>query len=194
MYLGQEYKVFGDWFIIHFTENYGMAFGMEFGGDYGKLFLSLFRVIFVIGIIWYVYKLTRAKYDSLYIVTLSLIIAGALGNLIDSAFYGMIFNSSEYQVAELFPSEGGYSTFLHGRVVDMLYFPVINGHFPSWFPIWGGEDFIFFRPIFNIADSSISIGVFLWIIFQKRFMKSMSPEKINEIKPDESVLNQTSAD
>src|SRR5689334_22480324 len=98
MYLGQEFKVFGDWFIIHFTENYGMAFGMQFGGDYGKLFLSVFRLIFVIGIIWYVYKLTRKEYDRLYIITLSLIIAGALGNLIDSAFYGMIFNGSEYQV------------------------------------------------------------------------------------------------
>ena len=122
-----------------------MAFGMEFGGDYGKLFLSLFRIVFVIAIIWYLYKLTRSKYDSLYVITLSLIIAGAIGNLIDSAFYGMVFNSSEYQVAQLFSAEGGYSTFLHGRVVDMLYFPILEGHFPSWFPIWGNEDFIFFR-------------------------------------------------
>ena len=176
MYLGQEYKVAGDWFIIHFTENYGMAFGMEFGGGYGKLFLSLFRIAFVIAIIWYLYKLTREKYDTLYVITLSLIIAGALGNLIDSAFYGMIFNGSEYQVAKLFPFDGGYSSFLHGKVVDMLYFPLIEGHFPSWFPIWGGEEFIFFRPIFNVADSSITVGVFFWILFQKRFMKSINQE------------------
>lgn len=180
MYLGQEFRILGDWFIIHFTENYGMAFGMEFGGDSGKLLLSLFRLVFVLGIIWYVYQITRKKYDRLYVTTLSLIIAGALGNLIDSAFYGMIFNSSEYQVAELFPADGGYSSFLHGRVVDMLYFPLIEGHFPDWFPFWGGEDFIFFRPIFNVADSAISIGVFMWIIFQKRFMKTENEEKKKE--------------
>jgi signal peptidase II len=177
MYLGQEFRILGNWFIVHFTENYGMAFGMEFGGDNGKLLLSLFRFVFVLGIIWYVYQITRKKYDKLYVTTLSLIIAGAVGNLIDSAFYGMIFNSSEYQIAELFPADGGYSSFLHGRVVDMLYFPVIEGHFPQWFPFWGGEDFIFFRPIFNIADSAISIGVFMWIIFQKRFMKTQEEDQ-----------------
>lgn len=192
MYLGQEYKVLGNWFTIHFTENYGMAFGMEFGGGYGKLFLSLFRIVFVIAIIWYLYKLTRTKYDSLYVITLSLIIAGALGNLIDSAFYGMVFNSSEYQVAQFFSAEGGYSTFLHGKVVDMLYFPILEGHFPSWFPIWGNEDFIFFRPIFNIADSSISIGVLLWIIFQKRFMKSVDKQSMTETKTDDQLIEPTS--
>ena len=135
MYLGQEFHILGDWFIIHFTENYGMAFGMEFGGESGKLILSLFRLVFVLGIIYYVYTVTRRKYDKLYITTLSLIIAGAIGNLIDSAFYGMIFSGSEYRIAELFPAEGGYSSFLHGRVVDMFYFPVLQGHFPSWFPV-----------------------------------------------------------
>jgi signal peptidase II len=187
MYVGQEFKVLGDWFIIHFTENYGMAFGMEFGGDYGKLILSVFRLAFVIGIIWYVYKITRKKYDPLYITTLSLIIAGALGNLFDSAFYGLIFNSSDYQVASLFPSEGGYSSFLHGRVVDMLYFPLIEGVFPSWVPVWGGEEFIFFRPIFNIADSAISIGIFLWIAFQKRFVKNEEQNKLAEITEQSSA-------
>ena len=187
MYLGQEYKVAGDWFIIHFTENYGMAFGMEFGGGYGKLFLSLFRIAFVIAIIWYLYKLSREKYDTLYVITLSLIIAGALGNLIDSAFYGMIFNNSEYQVAQLFPFEGGYSSFLHGKVVDMLYFPLIESHFPSWFPIWAGEEFIFFRPIFNVADSSITVGVFFWILFQKRFMKSINRLPAQEDKQVDAV-------
>jgi signal peptidase II len=175
--IDQAFRILGDWFIIHFTENYGMAFGMEFGGESGKLLLSLFRLFFVMGIIWYVYKLTRTKYDKLYVTTLSLIIAGAIGNLIDSAFYGMIFNGSEYQIAQLFPAEGGYSSFLHGRVVDMLYFPVLEGNFPSWFPFWAGEDFVFFRPIFNVADSAISIGVFMWIIFQKRFMISEKAEE-----------------
>jgi len=179
MYLGQEFHILGDWFIIHFTENYGMAFGMEFGGEKGKLLLSLFRLFFVGGLIYYVYQLTRKKYDKLYVAVLSLIIAGAIGNLIDSAFYGMIFGGSEYQLAEVFPAEGGYSSFLHGRVVDMLYFPVLEGTFPNWLPIWGGEEFIFFRPIFNVADSAISIGVFMWIIFQKRFM-SMEEELKNE--------------
>ena len=194
MYLGQEHSLFGDWFIIHFTENNGMAFGMEFGGNYGKLFLSVFRIIFVIGIIWYLYKITRTKYDNLYVITLSLIIAGALGNLIDSAFYGLIFNSSEYQVAELFPFSGGYSSFLHGKVVDMLYFPIIEGHFPNWFPFWGGQEFIFFRPIFNISDSSISIGVFLWIIFQKRFMKSIEKKTDPEVQPIEPIVDQIQPD
>ena len=187
MYLGQEYRLLGDWFIIHFTENNGMAFGMEFGGEYGKLFLSVFRIIFVCTIIWYVYKLTRKEHDPLYITTLSLIIAGALGNLIDSAFYGMIFSGSEYQVASLFPPEGGYSSFLHGRVVDMLYFPLIEGTFPSWVPFWGGEDFIFFRPIFNIADSSISIGVVMWVIFQNRFIKSTAKKEQQVIDSSENV-------
>lgn len=179
MYLGQEFHILGDWFIIHFTENYGMAFGMEFGGEKGKLLLSLFRLFFVGGLIYYVYQLTRKKYDRLYVAVLSLIIAGAIGNLIDSAFYGMIFGGSEYQLAEVFPAEGGYSSFLHGRVVDMLYFPVLEGTFPGWMPFWGGEEFIFFRPIFNVADSAISIGVFMWIIFQKRFMR-MEEELKNE--------------
>lgn len=195
MYLGQEFRILGDWFIIHFTENYGMAFGMEFGGDNGKLLLSLFRLVFVIGIIWYVYQLTRKKYDKLYITTLSLIIAGAIGNLIDSAFYGMMFNGSEYQIATMFPSDGGYSSFLHGRVVDMLYFPVAEGNFPSWFPIWGGEEFIFFRPIFNIADSAISIGVFMWIIFQKRFMKNDSnTDEVKTAENSNATIEQAAAE
>ncbi len=177
MYIGQEYNILGNWFIIHFTENEGMAFGMKFGGGYGKLLLSLFRILAVGAIGWYLYKLIKENTDKLYIICMSLIFAGAIGNIIDSAFYGLIFSESYFDVAQFLPSGGGYGSFLHGKVVDMLYFPVINGHYPDWFPFWGGQEFQFFRPVFNIADSSISIGVVLLIIFQKRFFKKTEDKK-----------------
>lgn len=172
MTIGQEIPVFDNWFIIHFTENEGMAFGMRFGGNFGKLFLSIFRIIAVIIIGGYLIRLTKRNQKTGLILSLSLIFAGALGNIIDSAFYGMIFSESKFhEVAIFFPPEGSYGSFLHGKVVDMLYFPVINGYYPTWFPFWGGAEFIFFRPVFNIADSSITIGVFILIIFQKKFFK-----------------------
>jgi len=172
MSLGQEFNVLGNWFIIHFTENPGMAFGMEFSGNYGKLILSIFRIIAIIGIIYYLYIITRKKVKTGLIVSLSLVLAGAMGNMIDSAFYGMIFSSSNYfEVARFMPVEGGYGTFLHGRVVDMFYFPIFQGFYPSWVPFVGGTDYIFFRPVFNIADSSITIGVLLMIFFQKQFFQ-----------------------
>lgn len=172
MSLGQEYNVLGDWFIIHFTENPGMAFGMQIAGNYGKLILSVFRILAIGGIVYYVYVITRKKVSSGLLISLSLILAGAIGNMIDSAFYGMIFSSSNYfEVARLFPAEGGYAPFLYGRVVDMFYFPIMQGTYPAWVPLWGGDEFIFFRPVFNIADSSITIGVLLMIIFQKQFFK-----------------------
>ncbi len=172
MSLGQEFNVLGNWFIIHFTENPGMAFGMQFSGNYGKLILSIFRIIAIIGIIYYLYIITRKKVKTGLIVSLALVLAGATGNMIDSAFYGMLFSNSNYfEVARLFPVEGGYGTFLHGRVVDMFYFPIFQGIYPSWVPLVGGTDYIFFRPVFNIADSSISIGVLLMIIFQKQFFQ-----------------------
>ncbi len=172
-YMGESRAVFGDWFLLHFTENEGMAFGMRLGGDYGKLMLSLFRIVAVVIIAGWLYRVTRRGATNLLIVCISLILAGALGNILDSAFYGLIFSDSTYmQIATLFPEGGGYGTFLHGRVVDMLYFPVIETRFPSWMPFWSGEEFIFFRPVFNIADSSITIGVFLLILFQKRVFAS----------------------
>jgi signal peptidase II len=176
MYLGEEYHVFGNWFLIHYTENEGMAFGMKLGGHSGKLVLSIFRIIAVILIGIYLYLLTRKETKTGLIICISMIFAGALGNIIDSSLYGLLFSESSYhnhQVAVFLPEGGGYSTFLHGRVVDMLYFPLVEGRLPDWLPIWGGNDFIFFRPVFNIADSSITIGVFILIIFQRRFFRKL---------------------
>lgn len=169
MYLGEEYKILGDWFIIHFTENNGMAFGYELEWKYGKIFLSLFRIIAITGIGWYLLHIIKTTVNTILIISLSLIFAGAFGNIIDSAFYGMIFSDSNYEVAQLMPPGGGYAGFLHGKVVDMLYFPIIEGHFPDWFPFWGTEEFIFFRPIFNMADASITTGALMIIFFQSAF-------------------------
>ena len=180
MYLGQEIPVFGNWFIIHFTENNGMAFGMEFAGGYGKLFLSIFRIIAVSFIGWYLFKLSNKKETPFGIIlSISLIFAGAVGNILDSAFYGLLFNDSTFQIATFMPEGGGYAGFLHGKVVDMFYFPIIHGNFPQWFPIWKGEEFEFFRPVFNISDTSITIGVLTLIIFQRNFFNK------------ENFLNQT---
>lgn len=174
MVIGDEYHVFGNWFIIHFTENNGMAFGMEFWGKSGKLFLSLFRLVAICAIGYYVYKLIKHKANTGLVLGISAILAGALGNLIDSAFYGIIFNNSFTEVAQLFPAEGGYSSFLHGKVVDMLYFPIINTDYPTWVPYLGGQPFIFFRPVFNIADSAITTGVLYLLIFQRKILFSKS--------------------
>jgi signal peptidase II len=180
MYLGEAYRVTGEWFYLHFVENPGMAFGLQIGeGDWGKLLLSVFRILAVIGIGWYILTLFK-KFNirPLLIICVSLIFAGALGNILDSLFYGKMFSASdpwEQNVAEFFPADGGYAKMLHGQVVDMFYFPVLSGHFPEWFPIWGGEDYVFFRPVFNIADASISIGVFLLIIFQRRLFGKPFP-------------------
>ena len=172
MTLGQEFSIIGNWFILHFIENNGMAFGMEFAGKTGKLILSIFRVIAVIGIGLYLRHLIKEGAPYGLVFSISAIFAGAIGNIIDSAFYGIIFTDSGFfQLASIFPKEGGYSSFLHGRVVDMLYFPVIKGYYPSWFPWNAGGEFIFFRPVFNLADSSITIGVSSILIFQKHFFK-----------------------
>ena len=168
MMIGQEIYFF-DWFIIHFTENKGMAFGFEFGGKLGKYLLSIFRILAIVVISIYWLKLINNHVKKGIIYSISLILAGAIGNMIDSAFYGMIFSESYGQIATVF--EGGYSSFLQGKVVDMFYFPLINGHFPKWLPFVGGNHFIFFRPIFNIADAAISTGVINILIFHRSFFK-----------------------
>ena len=171
MILGQEYEILGNWFIIHFTENNGMAFGMEFWGKNGKIFLTLFRIIAVIGIGWYLKTLIKQNAPKMVIISIAMIMAGAIGNILDSIFYGVIFDESFYQIAEFMPRDGGYSAWLQGRVVDMFYFPIFNGHYPSWFPFWANQEFIFFRPVFNIADSSITIGVAYILLFERSFFK-----------------------
>lgn len=169
MYLGQEFAVLGNWFIIHFTENNGMAFGMEFGGDTGKIALSVFRIIAVSLIGFYLFRTAAKGAKTGLIVAGSLIFAGAMGNILDSMFYGIIFNDSYHQIATFMPEQGGYAPFLFGRVVDMLYFPLIDGTFPDWLPFWGGQEFLFFRPVFNIADTAITTGISMIIVFQKRY-------------------------
>ena len=159
------------WFKLYFIENEGMAWGWKFGGEWGKALLTLFRLAAVIFGTWYLGRIVKQNYSKGFIVCASLIYAGALGNLIDSMFYGMIFESSTYSyVAKMFPKEG-YAGFLYGHVVDMLYFPIIHSTYPDWIPLIGGKEFEFFSPIFNIADASISVGVIVLLIFQKRFFK-----------------------
>ena len=163
------------WFYLYFTENPGMAFGIEV---IGTLFLSLFRIVAVGVIGYYLYKLVKANQSFGFIACVSMILAGAVGNIIDSVFYGVVFDHSYGQVATFLPAEGGYDTWLHGKVVDMFYFPLIQTHFPDWFPLWGGEEFIFFRPIFNLADSAICVGVFLLLLFYRQTLSdSLSTEK-----------------
>ncbi len=183
-YIGQEIKILGaSWFRLHFVENEGMAWGIKLGEDLGKIMLTLFRLIAIIVGAFYIRTLIRKPAHKGFIICVAFIYAGALGNLIDSMFYGLIFDSSDpftRNIAQWFPSGGGYGSFLQGKVVDMVYLPIINGiHLPSWMPIWGGKTFDFFEPVFNIADASISIGVIAIIIFQRRFFKKKQPLKIN---------------
>lgn len=162
------------WFYICFTENPGMAFGIEV---IGKLFLSLFRIVAVGFIGYYLYKIIKQNYSFGFIACIAMVLAGAMGNIIDSVFYGVIFDHSYGQVATLFPADGGYGTWLHGKVVDMFYFPLIDTDLPQWLPIWGGKHFIFFRPIFNLADSAICVAVFILLLFYRNTLsKSLSKE------------------
>lgn len=184
---GEVVRVLGfDWFRLHFIENPGMAWGWKFGNETGKMILTLFRLAAVIFGTWYLGRIVKQQYSRGFIICAGLIYAGALGNLIDSMFYGMIFDKGlhfDVTTGEYIPylnevakfSSNGYSSFLHGSVVDMLYFPIVKSHFPSWLPFIGGDEFEFFSPIFNVADASISTGVITLLLFQKRFFKKHHP-------------------
>ncbi|MDD2436679.1 MAG: lipoprotein signal peptidase [Massilibacteroides sp.] len=176
MQLHESYEV-TSWFYIYFTENPGMAFGIEV---IGKLFLSIFRIVAVCFIGYYLYQIIKKNYSFGFIVCIAMIFAGAIGNIVDSVFYGVIFDHSYNQVATFLPEGGGYASWLHGKVVDMFYFPIIQTVLPDWVPFWGGEEFVFFRPIFNLADSSICVGVFLLLVFYRNTL-SASLSK-NEVK------------
>lgn len=184
MTIGDSIHVFGNWFQIYFIENNGMAFGMQWGGDFGKLMLSLFRIVLIGFIIYYINKLLK-KSDTPtgILVGICLVLVGAVGNVIDCLFYGVIFNESTFStVAQFLPEGGGYAPVLFGKVVDMFYFPIISARFPEWVPIWGGDDFIFFRPIFNFADACISVGVVYLLLFHRRFFVVEQEENITEKK------------
>jgi signal peptidase II len=172
MQIGEEIHLLGNRGMLHYTENNGMAFGMELGGDLGKLVLTLFRIVAVCGIGYGLVHLIKNKYHRGLIMMVALILAGAVGNIIDSAFYGMI-----YQYAPLF----------HGRVVDMFYFPLLSGNFPAWIPVWGGEEYIFFRPVFNLADAAISVGVIMILLNQKHYFKH---EVVEESSPNSEMVEE----
>jgi len=198
-YLNTSRPVFGDWFQLYFVENPGMAYGWKFGGNWGKLALTVFRMGAVVFGTFYIARIIRQGYHKGFIICASLIFAGAIGNLIDSCFYGMIFDKGmifnptfgDYMgydgLAVL--AKKGYGSFLHGNVVDMLYFPVIKGHFPGWFPVWGGEDFEFFRPIFNLADAAISGGVISIIVFQRNFFNEKIHNRSKDVNNEAEAVN-----
>ena len=184
-YYGEEVKIFGlDWFRLHFIENPGMAWGWKLGeGDAAKITLTLLRLVAVVWGSFYIKKIIRRRYHAGFIICVALIYSGALGNLIDGLFYGLIFEKSDpglQNVAAIFPSGGGYGGLMNGSVVDMLYFPIIHAELPQWIPFWGGKDFEFFSPVFNIADVWISAGVLAFLIFQKRFFKKTQEKELSD--------------
>ncbi len=188
-YSGQEHKIIASWFRLHFVENEGMAWGWKFGGGIGKIVLTLFRLVAVIWGSFLLKDFINKKYHKGFIICAGLIYAGALGNLLDSMFYGLIFDNSDpfmQNLAHLFPKDGGYASFLHGKVVDMLYFPLISTTYPSWIPVLGGKPFDFFEPVFNIADASISVGVIVILVFQNTFFKKEEEMK-KTLAAEESI-------
>jgi signal peptidase II len=198
--LNTSREMLGESFQLYFVENPGMAYGWKFGGEWGKVALTVFRLIAVVFGTWYLGSIIKKKYHKGFIIMAGLVYAGAIGNLIDSCFYGMIFDKGMLYNAALNDyvnyeglasfSSTGYASFLHGNVVDMFYFPVIRGTFPDWFPLWGGEDFEFFRPIFNIADAAITTGVLSILVFQRRFFKHAENEQHNTVET-ETLVNDT---
>ena len=174
MCIGEDIPVFGNWFLIHFVENPGMAFGWELGGQAGKLILSLVRLVAIVAFIWYVHTLIKEKAPDGFILCICMILAGAIGNMIDCAFYGLLFSESTFtSVAGFLPEGGGYAPLLYGKVVDMLSFPILHGTYPEWIPFKGGDEFLFFRPVFNIADSAVTTGVLSIIVFHWGYLKEV---------------------
>ncbi|CAM4075876.1 lipoprotein signal peptidase [Gillisia limnaea] len=174
--LGEEVRV-SNWFRILFVENEGMAWGAKIPGEYGKLLLTLFRLGAIVGIGYWLWDSVRNNGSRILITAIAFIFAGAFGNIIDSVFYGIIFDDSYGHVASFMPEGGGYGTLFHGKVVDMLYFPLYDGILPEWIPFWGGENFRFFEPVFNVADTAISTGVVLLLLFNKRAFPNKDEEK-----------------
>ena len=190
---GSGFEILGlPWAQIHFIENKGMAFGLSFGGELGKYILSIFRILMVGFLGYLLVGLIKEKESKWLIFSFSLIVAGALGNILDSVFYGLIFSESYFHggLAEFVPFGTGYAPLLQGRVVDMFYFPLVDTVLPTWVPLWGGERFQFFQPVFNVADSAISVGVVLILLFHRAFFLGKKTEKQQEPKApvvDEAV-------